>query len=189
MKKPEPWPGHLRRGRADRRAGPAADHPDRRSGGRSAPSASPAGTANPSLLSSFLATFSLMLTLTEITDGFTRSTMSAKPTGCATLLHLVVDLRMRAGWRRYRRLAGGAKAIDGDAEAGDDRGHQRETARRQQRARAADRTGSDERSVGRSVIRDSPKSLNQIGAGAHTVQAAEDGVCALRRAGGGVKVW
>jgi hypothetical protein len=26
-----------------------------------------------------------MLTLTEITDGFTRSTMSAKPTGWATL--------------------------------------------------------------------------------------------------------
>src|SRR4051812_38594196 len=25
-----------------------------------------------------------MLTLTEITDGFTRSTMSAKPAGCAT---------------------------------------------------------------------------------------------------------
>ena len=35
--------------------------------------------------SSLLAPFSLMLTLTEITDGFTRSTISAKPMGCATL--------------------------------------------------------------------------------------------------------
>ena len=35
---------------------------------------------------SSLATFSLMLTLTEMTDGFTRSTMSAKPIGRATLL-------------------------------------------------------------------------------------------------------
>src|SRR3981081_995930 len=37
------------------------------------------------LLLSSLASFSAMLTFTEITDGFTRSTMSAKPTGCATL--------------------------------------------------------------------------------------------------------
>ena len=36
-------------------------------------------------LSSF-ATFSLMFTFTEITDGFTRSTISAKPTGFCTLL-------------------------------------------------------------------------------------------------------
>ena len=33
---------------------------------------------------SSLATFSVILTFTEITDGFTRSTMSAKPVGFAT---------------------------------------------------------------------------------------------------------
>ncbi len=35
--------------------------------------------------SSLLAVFSFMLTFTEITDGFTRSTTSAKPIGRSTL--------------------------------------------------------------------------------------------------------
>src|SRR5467141_3966105 len=81
---------------------------------------------------SSLATFSLMLTFTEITDGFTRSTMSAKPTGRSTL-DFVVDLRMRRAAEEIHRSRRRAEAINGNAEAGDDRGHQRELARGKQR--------------------------------------------------------
>ena len=38
----------------------------------------------PSVLLSASTTFSFIVTLTEITDGFTRSTISAKPVGWAT---------------------------------------------------------------------------------------------------------
>ena len=82
-----------------------------------------------------------MLTLTEITDGFTRSTMSAKPIGLLDLADLVVDLRVRRAGEDIDRAMLRAEAINGDAEAGDDGSHQRELARREQRAaRCAGRT-------------------------------------------------
>src|ERR1700730_9789618 len=90
MKKPDPWPVTAPR---------PPRGPPRRPGGR--PSGPPKRRKKRSIgepgwngeesslllleLSSFDASFSLMLTFTEITDGLTRSTMSAKPTGLSTL--------------------------------------------------------------------------------------------------------
>jgi len=46
---------------------------------------------------SSLATFSVILTFTEITDGFTRSTIVGEAHRVSTL-HFVVDLRHAPGW-------------------------------------------------------------------------------------------
>src|SRR3984885_13542041 len=87
MKKPEPWPvtAPWPRGPPRSPGGKPSGPPKRR---KKRSIGDPGWNGESSLLLSllsFLATFSLILTLTEITDGFTRSTMSAKPTGCATL--------------------------------------------------------------------------------------------------------
>jgi hypothetical protein len=53
-----------------------------------------------------------MLTLTEITDGFTRSTMSAKPTGLRDLADFVVDLRVRRAGEDIDRAGRRAETIE-----------------------------------------------------------------------------
>ncbi len=87
MKKPEPWPVTMPRPPRGppRKPGGKPSGPPKRRKKRSI--GEPGWNGESSLLSllSFLATFSLMLTFTEITDGFTRSTISAKPTGFSTL--------------------------------------------------------------------------------------------------------
>ena len=100
---------------------------------------------------------SLMWTFTEITDGFTRSTMSAKPIGCATLRTSLLTCAC-AGLEKRSAGQSRAEAVNGDAEAGDDRSHQRELARGEQRTGGLP-VGRKrcERSVGRSVIRRSPE--------------------------------
>src|ERR1700682_5051924 len=91
MKKPEPWPVTAPRPPRPppgppRRPGGKPSGPPKRRKKRSIGEPGWNGESSSLLaLSSLLATFSLILTLTDITDGFTRSTMSAKPTGCATL--------------------------------------------------------------------------------------------------------
>jgi hypothetical protein len=85
MKKPEPWPVTAPRPRAvtAQARGQPSGPPKRR---KKRSIGEPGWNGESSLLAlSSLATFSLMLTFTEITDGFTRSTMSAKPTGFSTL--------------------------------------------------------------------------------------------------------
>src|SRR5665213_1113990 len=84
MKKPEPWPviAPCPRGPPRMPGGKPSGPPKRR---KKRSIGEPGWNGESSLLSSLDATFSVMLTLTEITDGFTCSTMSAKPTGCATL--------------------------------------------------------------------------------------------------------
>ena len=74
-----------------------------------------------------------MFTFTEITEGFTRSTMSAKPTGLGNLADLVIDLRVRGAAEDIHRPRRWTEAINGNAKAGDDRGHQREFATARQR--------------------------------------------------------
>src|ERR1700743_503296 len=97
MKKPEPCPVTT----------PCPRGPPRRPGGRpSGPPqrrqkrsiGDPGGNGeSPLSPSSLEATFSLMLTLTEITDGFTCSTMSAKPTGWAALWVSLLTCACAAG--------------------------------------------------------------------------------------------
>src|ERR1700743_3507433 len=50
------------------------------------------------------------------------------------LAHLIVDLSLRRACEHVEGTMRGAEAIDGDAEAGDDRGHQGELARGKYRA-------------------------------------------------------
>src|ERR1700720_586400 len=86
MKKPEPWPVTAPRPPRGppRIPGGRPSGPPKRRKKRSI--GEPGWNGESSLLElSSLATFSLILTFTEITDGLTRSTMSAKPIGWATL--------------------------------------------------------------------------------------------------------
>src|SRR5580692_5921090 len=88
MKKPEPWPVTAPRPRGIARRPGGRSPPPKRRKKRSIGDPGWNGEASSLLLLSplsFLATFSLILTFTEITDGLTRSTMSAKPIGWATL--------------------------------------------------------------------------------------------------------
>src|ERR1700704_6766787 len=86
MKKPEPGPvtaPRPPRGPPRRPGGKPSGPPKRR---KKRSIGEPGWNGESSLLElSSLATFSLILTFTEITDGFTRSTMSAKPAGFSTL--------------------------------------------------------------------------------------------------------
>src|SRR5215472_9270288 len=76
MKKPEPWPVTLR---GPRKPGKPSGPPKRR---KKRSIGEPGGKGESSEL---LSDFSRILTRTEITDGLTRSTMSANPTGRCTL--------------------------------------------------------------------------------------------------------
>ena len=73
-----------------------------------------------------------MLILTEITDGFTRSTMSAKPIGRSTLRTSLLTCACAAAGEDVDRALR-AETINRGAEAGDDGSHQREFARGEQR--------------------------------------------------------
>src|ERR1700742_1264591 len=86
MKKPDPCPvtAPCPRG-VPRRPGGKPSGPPKRRKKRSIGEPGGNGESSSLLALSSLAEFSVMLTLTEITDGFTRSTISAKPIGCATL--------------------------------------------------------------------------------------------------------
>src|ERR1700736_5178365 len=89
MKNPEPWPVTTPRPPRGppRSPGGKPSGPPKRRKKRSIGEPGWNGDESSLLLLelSSLATFSLILTFTEITDGFTRSTMSAKPTGFSTL--------------------------------------------------------------------------------------------------------
>src|SRR5215212_3455018 len=87
MKNPEPCPVTAPRPRGVPRkpGGMPSGEPKRRKN-RSIGEPGWNGVASSLLPLSSLVSFSLMLTFTEITDGFTRSTISAKPTGFCTLL-------------------------------------------------------------------------------------------------------
>src|SRR5215203_3657171 len=90
MKKPDPWPVTWPRPPPrgpPRKPGGMPSGPPKRRKKRSI--GEPGWNGESSLLLllalSSLPAFSAMLTFTEITDGFTRSTMSAKPIGFSTL--------------------------------------------------------------------------------------------------------
>ena len=189
MKKPEPWPVTGPRPPRGRRPGGRPSGPPKRRKKRSI--GEPGWNGESSLLlSSFLASFSWMLTLTEITDGFTRSTMSAKPTGCATLLCTsLLTCACAALVKMSTGRPDGPNAVDGDAEARDDGRHQRKFARRQKRARLP--IGRERREVGRTfghaVILQIPR-IESTARGCHP-SLVNMGFVALQRAGGGVKLW
>src|SRR3954453_2214967 len=56
----------------------------------------------PSSLSLASVTLSFMVTLTEITDGFTRSTTSAKPAGCAAAVDTALPT---CAWARLPKIS------------------------------------------------------------------------------------
>ena len=136
MKKPEPWPvtGPRPPRGPPRRPGGKPSGPPKRRKKRSIGEPGWNGESSSLLaLSSPFGVFSAMLILTEITDGFTRSTMSAKPIGRSTLRTSVLTCACAALVKTSTRALLRREAVHGGAEAGDDGRHQRELARGEQR--------------------------------------------------------
>src|SRR5207248_3904008 len=169
MKKPEPWPvtGPRPPRGPPRRPGGKPSGPPKRRKKRSIGDPGGNGESSSLLALSSLELLSAILILTEITDGFTRSTMSAKPIGRSTLRTSLLTCACAAlvktstgpcGLKPYTAAPRPAttEAISANLRA--------ENSER----RAAPKDGSEERSMGRSVMFGNLQSQNRRCGGLRT---------------------
>src|SRR5882724_5932911 len=124
---------------------------------------------------SSLASFSLMLIFTEITDGLTRSTMSAKPTGRSTLRTSLLTCACAGLLKRSTGPGDGLRPST------------RTCARKTANGGVLDRTGgTKDLSDGRSSRKSPKREID--GAGGEHLMDLKMGISPLPRAGGGIKL-
>jgi hypothetical protein len=101
---------------------------------------------------SSLATFSLILIFTEMTDGLTRSTMSAKPTGFCTLLSSLLTWACAVLVKTSTGPCDGPKPYTAMPRPATTEAISANLRAENSERRGSRKDGSNEKSVGRSVI-------------------------------------